>query len=406
MSSFRHIAYVTHVTRSAAAACLLLLAAGCGEESTGAEAPEAVPPPEVAVITVTPEPLVTTTELPGRLEATRLAQVRARVPGIVLKRVFREGSDVEAGDVLFQIDPAPYRAAQNSAKAALKKAEANLAQAELTVRRYRPLVKTNAISKQEFDDAQTAQKQAMADVAAARAALETARLNLGYATVTSPISGRIGRAEVTEGALVGQGEATPLATVQQLDPIYVNLTQSSTEFLQLQRAMASGQLKTVDNGQAGVTLLMEDGRPYPHAGKLLFSDLSVDPSSGAVSLRAIFPNPDRFLLPGMYVRARIEQGVKEHAISIPQQALQRDPGGASVMVVSEDGKVEVRAVKVHSTHGNAWVISSGLKAGERVIVEGFQKVQPGAPVSPVPWKSASAQDTAGHAQVLQAPKAN
>lgn len=407
MSSFRHIAYVTHVTRSAAAACLLLLATGCGEESTGAEAPEAdMPPPEVAVITVTPEPLVTTTELPGRLEATRLAQVRARVPGIVLKRVFREGSDVEAGDVLFQIDPAPYRAARNSAKAALAKAEANLAQAELTVRRYQPLVKTNAISKQEFDDAQTAQEQAVADVAAARAALETAQLNLSYATVTAPISGRIGRAEVTEGALVGQGEATPLATVQQIDPIYVNLTQSSTEFLQLQRAMASGQLKTVDNGQAGVTLMMEDGRAYPHAGKLLFSDLSVDPSSGAVSLRAIFPNPDRFLLPGMYVRARIEQGVKEQAISIPQQALQRNQGGAWVMVVSGDDKVEMRAVKVHSTHGNAWVISSGLKAGERVIVEGFQKVQPGAPVSAVPWRSASTQGAAGHAQALQTPKAN
>lgn len=347
-----------------------------------------MPPPEVSIVTVAPERMVVTTELPGRLEATRIAQVRARVPGIVQKRVFQEGSEVKAGDILFRIDAAPFQAAYNSTQAALAKAEANLAQANLKVQRYQPLVETNAISKQEFDDALTAQKQATADVAAAKAARETARLNLGYATVNAPISGRIGRAQVTEGALVGQGEATPLATIQQLDPIYATLTQSSTEFLQLQRAMASGQLKSAGKGQAKVNLVTEDGRVYPHAGKLLFSDLSVDESSGAVRLRAEFPNPDRFLLPGMYVRARLEQAVKDSAITVPQQAVQRTPTGASVMLVSADGKVAAQPVKVDAAHGNAWVISDGLKAGDRVIVEGLQKAQPGMTVKPVPWKAA------------------
>ncbi|HZW12839.1 MAG TPA: efflux RND transporter periplasmic adaptor subunit, partial [Noviherbaspirillum sp.] len=282
-----------HVPRAAAVVCMFSLLAGCGDKIPSANAQGAgMPPPEVAIVTVAPERVVMTTELPGRLEATRVAQVRARVPGIVLKRAFREGSDVKAGELLFRIDPGPYQAAYNSAQATLAKAEANLAQANLKVQRYKPLVETTAVSKQEFDEAQTAQKQATADVAAAKAAVETARLNLGYATVTAPISGRIGRAQVTEGALVGQGEATPLATIQQIDPIYVNLTQSATEVLQLQRAMASGQLKRVGQGQAKVTLVTEDGRPYPHAGKLLFSDLTVDESSGAVTLRAEFPNPE------------------------------------------------------------------------------------------------------------------
>ncbi|MDB5772072.1 MAG: rane fusion protein multidrug efflux system [Burkholderiales bacterium] len=327
-----------------------------------------------------------TTDLPGRLEAARIAQVRARVPGIVTKRVFREGSEVKAGDVLFRIDAAPFQATYNSAQAALARAEANQAQANLKAERFKSLVATNAISKQEYDDAQTAQKQTAADVAAAKATRETARLNLGYATVTAPISGRIGRALVTEGALVGQGEATPLALVQQLDPIYVNVTQSSTEALQLQRAMANGQLQSAGKGQAKVTLLMEDGSAYPHPGKLLFTDMTVDQSSGAITLRAEVPNPDRFLLPGMYVRARIDQAVKEQAIAVPQQAVQRDPGGASVMLVGADGKVAVQPVKADTAQGNVWIVSEGLKAGDRVIVEGFQKVRPGAVVKPTPWK--------------------
>ncbi|GAB3539435.1 efflux RND transporter periplasmic adaptor subunit [Noviherbaspirillum agri] len=384
-----------HVPRVAAAVCMFSLLAGCGDKIPSANAQGAgMPPPEVSIVTVAPERVVMTTELPGRLEATRVAQVRARVPGIVLKRVFREGSDVKAGQLLFRIDPGPYQAAYNSAQATLSKAEANLAQADLKVKRYKPLVETTAISKQEFDEAQTAQKQATADVAAARAAVETARLNLGYATVTAPISGRIGRAQVTEGALVGQGEATPLATIQQIDPIYVNLTQSATEVLQLQRAMASGQLQRVGQGQAKVTLVTEDGRPYPHAGKLLFSDLTVDESSGAVTLRAEFPNPDRMLLPGLYVRARLEQAAAENAILVPQQAVQRSPSGASVMVVDAEGKVAAQPVKTGAVQGNAWIINEGLKAGDRVIVEGIQKVKPGAPVSAVPWKQADAGKSA------------
>ena len=361
--------------------------AGCGERAQAQGAPGAgMPPPEVAVVTVAPQRLAITNELPGRLEATRVAQVRARVPGIVQKRTFKEGSDVKAGDVLFLIDPAPYQATLNSAQASLAKAEANLAQATLKAQRYAPLVQTNAISKQEYDDALTAQKQAAADVAAAKAARDTARLNLGYATVTAPIAGRVGRAQVTEGALVGQGEATPLATVQQLDPIYVNLTQSSTELLRLQQALRNGQLKSVGKDGARVTLASEDGQPYGAPGKLLFSDVTVDEATGSVTLRAQFPNPDHALLPGMYVRARIEQAVNEDALLLPQQAVQRGPEGASVMVVGADGKVAARPVQTGTAYGNQWVITQGLKAGDRVVVEGLQKVKPGAPVKAVPWQ--------------------
>lgn len=398
----------TPLTAIVAIVAVLFNLAGCGEKNAAAQAPGAgMPPPEVAVVTVAPERIVMTTELPGRIEATRAAQVRARVPGIVLKRVFTEGSEVKAGDVLFRIDPAPFQTTFNSTQAAVAKAEANLAQANLKVERYKPLVETNAISKQEYDDALTAQKQAAADLASAKAAQETARLNLGYATVTAPISGRIGRAQVTEGALVGQGEATPLASIQQLDPVYVNLTQSSSELLQLRRAMANGQLKSVGKDKARVTLVTEDGRAYPHAGKLLFSDVAVDENTGAIMLRAEFPNPDRMLLPGLYVRARLEQAVSENTITVPQQAVQRDPTGASVLLVGEDGKVKPQPVKTDGSQGNAWIIAEGLKPGDRVIVEGFQKAKSGMAVNPVPWKGApdNAKPIAQTEQKPAAPKA-
>jgi membrane fusion protein, multidrug efflux system len=382
--------------------------ASCGERKAAAQAPGGAPPAlEVSVVTLAPERLEISTELPGRLEATRVAQVRARVPGIVQQRVFREGSDVKAGAILFRIDAAPYQASAASAEAALAKAEANLAQANLKVQRYLPLVETNAISKQEFDDALTTQKQMAADVAAAKAARQSARLNLGYATVTAPISGRIGRALVTEGALVGQGEATPLAVIQQLDPIYVNITQSASEALQLRRAMASGQLQGMgkDKDGARVGIITDDGQLHPHAGKLLFSDLTVDPSSGAITLRAEVPNPGYFLLPGMYVRAQVEQAIREQALAVPQQALQRDARGATVLVVGAEDKVEVRPVKADTARDNMWIVSQGLKAGDRVIVEGFQKLRPGALVKPVPWQAparpgadqAAASATAGTA---------
>jgi len=366
-----------------AAAVITMTLAACGSKKDADKA--APPPPQVSVITVTAGSVSITDELPGRVEASRIAQVRARTPGIVLKRVFQEGGDVKAGEVLFRIDPAQFQASYDSAEAAVARAEANLAQADLKVRRYKPLLAAQAVSQQEYDDAITTQKQANADLQTARAARKTAGLTLGYATVTAPISGRVGRALVTEGALVGQNEATPMALVQQLDPIYVTITQSSAELLRLKQALASGKLKSAGKDQARVTLELEDGEAYAQAGKLLFSDVSVDESTGSVSMRAEFPNPKRTLLPGMYVRAHLEQGVDEQAITVPQQAVVRGAEGSTVMVVGADNKVTAVPVKAESSQGNAWVISSGLKGGERIIVEGFQKTKAGGTVTPVAW---------------------
>jgi membrane fusion protein (multidrug efflux system) len=380
---------VPRYTAVAAAAFTLLSA--CGDK---AAAPAAPPPATVSIVTVAPAAVTLTSELPGRTEASRVAQVRARTAGIVLQRVFKEGGDVKAGEVLFRIDPAQFQASYDSSQAAVAKAEANLAQADLKVKRYKPLLAAQAVSQQEYDDAVTAQKQAAADLATAKAARTNAGLTLGYATVTAPISGRISRALVTEGALVGQGEATPMATVQTLDPIYVTITQSSTELLKLRQAMAAGKLQRAGNGgsksEARVTLVTEDGQTYPQAGKLLFSDVSVDESSGAVSMRAEFPNPNRTLLPGMYVRARLEQGVDSAAITVPQQAVVRSPEGSSVWIVGADNKVQAQPVVATANEGQNWVVSSGLKGGERIIVEGFQKAKPGATVNPQPWKGPAA----------------
>jgi len=378
---------VSRFTRLTLTVAIVTAFAGCGQKPN-AQGMGSMPPGEVSIVTIAPERITISNELPGRIEALRIAEVRARVAGIILKRHFREGSEVKAGEVLYTIDPAQFKASFDSAKAALEKSQATLVQATLKAQRYKPLVEVNAISKQDYDDAYAAQKQAEADVAANKAAVQTAALNLGYATVTSPISGRIGRALVTEGALVGQGETTQLATVQQLDPIYVNLTQSSTDLLNLQQAMASGQLKTIGQGKnkARVTLVTDDGRTYPLPGKLLFSDVTVDSTTGSVTIRAEFPNPDRTLLPGMYVRAKLEQAVNESAILVPQQAVIRDLNGSTVLVVGEDNKVAVRPVKTGAAQGDSWVVTDGLKPGDRVIVEGLQKVKPGAPVKPVQWK--------------------
>lgn len=378
---------VSRFTRLTLTLAIVTAFAGCGQKPN-AQGPGGMPPGEVSIVTIAPERITISNELPGRIEALRIAEIRARVAGIILKRQFREGSEVKAGEVLYTIDPAQFKAAYDSAKAALEKSQATLVQATLKAQRYKPLLEVNAISKQDYDDAYATQKQAEADVAASKAALQTAALNLGYATVTSPISGRIGRALVTEGALVGQGEATQLATVQQLDPIYVNLTQSSTDLLNLQQAMASGQLKSIGQGKnkARVTLVTDDGRTYPLPGKLLFSDVTVDSTTGSVSIRAEFPNPDRTLLPGMYVRARLEQAVNDAAILVPQQAVMRNLNGSTVLVVGEDNKVAVRSVTTGAAQGDNWTVTDGLKPGDRVIVEGLQKVKPGAPVKPVPWK--------------------
>lgn len=377
------------VRLSAAASAALFLLSACGQQDnkTSATPP---PPPKVAVYTVTSASLTLSAELPGRVEASRVAQVRARTPGIVLQRMYREGSDVKAGDLLFRIDPAQFQASYDSAQAAVAKAEANQAQAELKVKRYTPLVAAQAVSKQEYDDAVTAQKQAAADLATARAMRQTAGLTLGYASVTAPIAGRVGRALVTEGALVGQGEATPMATVQTLDPIYVTITQSSAEVLRLRRALADGKLHKAGHGDgkaaAKVTLVTEDGQPYPHAGKLMFAELTVDESTGAIAMRAEIPNPDRALLPGMYVRTRLEQAINDTAIAVPQQAVVRGPEGATVLVVGKDNKVASQAVKADAAQDGRWIISSGLKGGERIIVEGFQKTKPGGIVTPAPWQ--------------------
>ena len=363
----------------------LLFLAACGK----GEAPPG-PAPEVGVVTVKPTDVGLVTELPGRLEASRIAQVRARTPGILLKREFREGSDVKAGQLLFRIDPAPLVAATQNAQAALARAEANAVQAKALADRYKPLVEANAVSKQEYATAVASAKTADADVAANRALLQTAKINQGYADVTSPIAGRIGRALVTEGALVGQGDATELAVVQQINPLYVNFTQSASDVLKLRRAVAAGQYKRASGEEAAsIRVVLEDGTDYGQDGKLLFSDLTVDPTTGQVTLRAEIPNPKGELLPGLYVRVKLEQAQVTNAITVPQQAVTRTQQGDHVTVVSADGKLSQRTVKISAAKDNQWVVLDGLKAGEQVMVDGFQRLQmmpPGTPVKAVPWQ--------------------
>ena len=376
-----------------ALACALVLTA-CGKDNAGSPttaAQNGAPQVPVGVITASSGEVGLVTELPGRVEASRVAQVRARSAGILQKRLFKEGSDVKAGQALFQIDAAPYEASAQSARASLARAEANLVQTTAQLERFRPLVEANAISKQDFVNAESAQKQAQAEVVAAKAAVRTADINLGYAKVTAPISGRIGQALVTEGALVGQGEATPLAVIQQIDPVYVNFTQSATDAFKLRKAMDEGLLKSAGPQAAEVHVVLDDGSEYGTAGKLLFSDLTVDPSTGQVTLRAEIPNPKGLLLPGLYVRIRMEQAQATNAITVPQQAVTRTEQGDSVRVVSPEGQVSTRPVKVSMASGNRWVIQEGLKDGEQVMVDGFQKLQmlpPGTPVKAVPWTPA------------------
>jgi membrane fusion protein (multidrug efflux system) len=381
-----------------APAIAALWLAACGPAGSP-PAPSGPPPAEVGVVTVTPGALGLVSELPGRTEASRVAQVRARVAGILQRRLFREGSEVKAGQALFAIDDAPYRATLASTQATQARAEANLAQTRAQAERYQPLLAANAISQQEYVNAVAAQKTAEADVAVAKAAVQTARLNVGYAAVTAPIAGRIGRALVTEGALVGQGEATQLAVVQQIDPLYVNFTQSAAEVLRLRAAIASGALKG-STTQAAVSVLMEDGSLYPLRGKLLFSDLTVDASSDQITLRAEVPNPKGALLPGLFVRVRLEQAQAPAAILLPQQAVARGNGGDSVMVVGADGKVAPRPVKLGAAQAGQWVVLGGLQAGEQVMVDGFQKLRGSAPVKAVPWTPA------GSAPAASAPAAS
>lgn len=375
---------------------------GCGNKKN-AGGPPPSGPPEVGVVAVKTERVALTTELPGRTSPYLIAEVRPQVGGIIQKRLFTEGSDVKAGQALYQIDPASYKAAYASAKAAEARAEANLIPAQLKEQRFRDLVKIKAVSQQDYDDAYAALKQAEADVASAKAAVETARINLAYTSVKSPISGRIGRSTVTDGALVTASQSAALATVQQFGSMYVDVTQSSADLLKLKQNLASGLLRNSGSAQARVKLLLEDGSAYPLSGTLKFSEVTVDQSTGSITLRAIFPNPKNTLLPGMFVRAILEEGVSEQAILVPQRGVTRDPkGNAMVMVVGTEDKVEPRPIKVVRTVGDSWLVSDGLKVGDRVILEGLQKARPGTAVKAVPFGSPQA---AAPAQPAAAPAA-
>ena len=360
-------------------ACAAALTAGCdSDKQQQAGAPGGkMPPPQVAVYTVKQEALPVVTELPGRTSAFQIAEVRPQVAGIVQKRLFTEGADVKAGTQLYQIDPATYQASFSAAKAALARAEANLLTAGPKVKRYKELVEIEGVSRQDYDDAVAAEAQARADVESAKAQLQTARINVEYTKVHAPISGRIGRSNVTPGALVTAGQETALTTVQQLDPIYVDVTQSSEDLLRLKKSLEGGGVK---KAEGKVTLKLADGSTYAQEGKLQFADVAVDPGTGNVTLRALFPNPKHDLLPGMFVRAVVENGVNEQAIAVPQQGVTRNQKGeATALVLNQQGIVEQRVIATTGTLGDKWLVKSGLAAGDRVIVEGIQKVKPGAP---------------------------
>lgn len=368
---------------------LSLLPGGCGKKNTASAPPAA--PPEVGVITVQPQQVTLTTELSGRTAPCQVAEVRPQVTGIIQKRLFTEGAEVKAGQVLFQIDPASYRASLSSAKAILARAEANLLPARLKAGRYQELLASQAVSQQDQDDAQAAVKLAEAEVAAAAAAVESARINVQYTSIVAPVSGRIGRSSVTPGALVTANQETALATIQQLDPIFVDVTRSSSEILQLKRQLAAKTLQTDAAGAARVKLLLEDGTPYPLAGTLKFSEVSVDPGTGSVTLRTLFPNPEQLLLPGMFVRAILEEGSNALALLVPQRGVTRNPAGnPMVFVVGAEEKVEARPIKASRTVGDSWLIEEGLKVGDRVILEGIQRARPGTVVKVVPFGAPAA----------------
>jgi membrane fusion protein, multidrug efflux system len=380
-----------------------LITSGCGSQ-------QAAPPPalpEVAIVTVNSERVVLTTELPGRTSAYLVAEIRPQVNGIVQERLFNEGSDVKAGSVLYQIDPAPYQAAYNNAVAALARSEANLPPVRLKAERFRELVAVKAISQQDFDNAAAALKQAEADIEYSKATVESARINLGYTRIIAPITGRIGKSNVTIGALVTAHQGSPLAVVQQIDPIYVDATQSSATLLQLRRNIATGRIKGTGPNQARVKLLLEDGTPYPLEGTLKFSEVTVDPSTGSFILRMVFPNPKHILLPGMYVRAIVQEGEVDRAILVPQQAVSRDPKGNPVaLILDGEGKVGQRMLTVDRAIGDKWLVSSGLKPGDQVIVEGIQKVRPGAAVKVVPFQEGETSGAAPKKAAQPVPKSN
>jgi membrane fusion protein (multidrug efflux system) len=355
-------------------ACVAL--AACGEQ-----APPAPPPQEVTVVVAQSSAVDNVSEVPGRVQAIRTAQVRARVDGIVQRRLYVEGSDVKKGQPLFQIDPRELSGDLHAAEAALVRAEATEANTAQDVERYKGLIKDHVISQQAYDTAVSSLRSAQADVAEARARVENARLSLSYATVTAPIDGRARRAEVTEGALVSESSATLLTTIEQLNPIFVNFSQSSSDLLSLRREISAGTLKVPALAKVAVTLVLEDGSKYPHAGHMNFLDLSIDEATGTAAMRAEFPNPDQALLPGQFVRAEISAGVRPNGILIPQRAVKLTQQGATVFIVDGNNAVATRDIKVGALHEGSWVVLEGLQSGDRVIVDGLQKIQPGSPVS-------------------------
>lgn len=395
MLSIKTLSRIPARTAIFGAASLAILA-GCGKTQPPPPPPG---PAEVNVVTLQQENVSLTRELPGRTSAFLLAEVRPQVSGIIKQRLFTEGGLVKAGQPLYQLDDATYQANAASARANLARAQATVKSADLNAQRSAELIKIDAISRQDNENAIAALAQAKADVAAAEAAVQSSNVTLAYARITSPITGRIGKSSVTQGALVTANQATPLATVQQLDPVYVDLTQSASELLQLRKDLAAGKLTR--SGNVPVQILLDDGSRYSHDGKLAFADVSVDPSTGSYSLRVTVPNPDNILMPGMYVRAVVGSGVRENAILVPQQGIARDPkGNTTAMLVDKDGKAEVRPVKVSRAIADKWLVEDGLAAGDRVIVAGLQKIKPGAPVKPVeaPAKAAPAQPGAPAAQ--------
>jgi membrane fusion protein, multidrug efflux system len=368
----------------------VLVMSGCKQQGPAGGAPPAKSAPEVGFIVANLEPVTLTMELSGRISPQMVAEVRPQVGGIIQKRLFAEGSDVKEGETLYQIDPSTYQATYASAKASLAKSEANVSTLRQKAERYKELVAINAVSRQEYDDATAAFKQAEADIEAAKAAVETARINLAYTKIVAPISGRISRSTVTPGALVTANQASALATIQQLDPVYVDVTQSSSELLRLKRSLASGEIKNMD--ATAVKLILEDGSPYPLEGTLKFREVTVDQTTGSVTLRAQFSNPNQLLLPGMFVRAIIQEGVREQAMLVPQRGVSRDTAGNAIaLVAGENDIVERRILKTERTVGDSWLVNDGLKAGERVIVEGLQRARPGTTVKAVPFGPKTAE---------------
>ncbi len=366
-----------------------LIISGCSQQSASGPAPGGGPP-EVAVVVVKLERVEITRELPGRVSANLVAEVRPQVTGIIRERLFEEGNNVKAGDVLYQIDPAPYKAALDSAQAALTRAEANLPSLRERKRRYQELLEEKAVSAQEYDDISAALKQVEADVQYGKTAIETARINLSYTDIKAPIAGRIGKSNITVGSLATSGQPAPLAVIQKIDPVFVDASQSSSDLLRMKQELACGQVKRNDIQGAMVKLLLEDGTPYPHEGAFKFSDVTVNPATGSFMLRIAFPNPKQTLLPGMYVRTVVKEGVKDNAILVLQQAVTRDPKGRAVaMTVDLSDKVQQRFLKIDRAMGDRWLVCEGLQAGDRVIMEGLQKIRPGVQVKVVPFDAKS-----------------